>query len=387
MKNVGLLFLCEAWTRTSSIVVLSSMALIGRALTSTPALATLPLAIIPITTLLCTVPAARLMQRNGRRIGFASGACLGIIGGCLCALALWLQNFLLLCIGASFIGAVNGFATYYRFAGGEVVPEALRSKAISIVMAGGIIAAFIGSNIATISRDMIGPHLFIGTYIAVAFLQTLVLLTIVWVKFPKPSSTTLLKKGRPLNVVARQPEVILAVVGAVTSWFVMSLLMNATPLSMDRHMHSFDDTAWVIQWHVLGMFAPAFFTGHIINRFGITKVMAAGILIIFTSVLTNLGGTQLNYYLIGLTLLGLGWNFLFIASTTLLAKSHSPAEKASVQSANDGLIYGLLIITTFGSGPLEQALGWYNINLLTIPIIMGSGLIMFLLSRKTKSTN
>lgn len=385
MKNVGLLFLCEAWTRTSSIVVLSSMALIGRALSPTTSLATLPLAIIPITTFFCTIPAARLMQKKGRRIGFASGACLGIVGGCICSLALWLQDFTILCVGSSFIGAVNGFATYYRFAGGEVVSEALRSRAISTVMAGGIVAAFVGSNIATISRDMIGPHLFIGTYIAVALLQTLVFLTVIWVKFPSSGNTVIVRKGRPLKIISRQPEVILAVLGAVTSWFVMSLLMNVTPLSMHRHMHSFDDTAWVIQWHVLGMFAPAFFTGHIINRFGVLKVMAVGLLLIFASVLTNLGGNQLNYYLMGLTLLGLGWNFLFIGSTTLLAKSHSSDEKASVQSANDSLIYGLLIVTTFGSGPLENALGWYNINLLTIPLLVGSGLSMFLFGQKMRS--
>ena len=384
MRNVALLFLCEAWTRTSSIVVLSSMALIGRALTPAPGLATLPLAIIPITTLLCTVPAARLMQKKGRRIGFASGACLGVVGGSLCSLALWQQDFTMLCFGASFIGAVNGFATYYRFAGGGVVSETLRSRAISMVMAGGIVAAYAGSNIAIISRDIIGPHLFIGTYIAVALLQTLVFFTVIWVKFPNSGNTVIEGRGRPLKIIARQPEFILAVVGAVTSGFVMSLLMNTTPLSMDRHMHSFDDTAWVIQWHILGMYAPAFFTGHIINRFGITKVMSVGILILFTSVLTNLGGTQLSYYLIGLTLLGLGWNFLFIGSTTLLAKSHSANEKAKVQSANDSLIYGLLIITTFGSGPLENTLGWYKINLITLPLLVGAGLIMYFLSKNVR---
>ena len=241
--------------------MLSSMALIGQRLTPNPALATLPLALAPVATMIVTVPAAQLMQRRGRKIGFALGAVVGIVGGVVGCLAVYQGNFALLCLGGLGIGAVNGFATYYRFAAGEVVAEEFRSRAISLVMAGGVIAAVSGSNLAAWSRAWFPDYLFAGSFLGIAAVHALVLPVLWFVSFPALSAEEQRAGGRSLREIARQADFVLAVIGAVAAWGLMSLLMNATPLAMKRHLHSFADTAWVIQWHVLGMYVPSFFTG------------------------------------------------------------------------------------------------------------------------------
>ena len=239
--------------------MLSSMALIGQRLTPNPALATLPLALAPVATMIVTVPAAQLMQRRGRKLGFALGAAVGVVGGAVGCLAVYQGNFALLCLGGLGIGAVNGFATYYRFAAGEVVAEEFRSRAISLVMAGGVIAAVSGSNLAAWSREWFPDYLFAGSFLGIAAVHALVLPVLCFVSFPAPSAEEQRAGGRSLREIARQADFVLAVIGAVAAWGLMSLLMNATPLAMKRHLHSFADTAWVIQWHVLGMYRAVFF--------------------------------------------------------------------------------------------------------------------------------
>ena len=222
--------------------MLSSMALIGQRLTPNPALATLPLALAPVATMIMTVPAAQLMQRRGRKIGFALGAALGILGGAVGCLAVYQGDFALLCLGGLGIGAVNGFATYYRFAAGEVVAEDFRSRAISLVMAGGVVAAVSGSNLAAWSREWFPDYLFAGSFLGIAVVHALVLPVLCLVSFPAPSTEEQRAGGRSLREIARQADFALAVIGSVAAWGLMSLLMNATPLAMKRHLHSFADT-------------------------------------------------------------------------------------------------------------------------------------------------
>jgi MFS family permease len=370
VRDIALLFVCEALSRTASVVVLASMALAGQGLSPHPSLGTLPLALVPVSTMLTTMPAARFMQRRGRKPGFVLGALLGVAGGLVCALGMFQQRFALLCLGAAGIGAVNGFATYYRFAAAEAAQEHFRSRAISLVMAGGVVAAFSGANLATWSRDWLGGHAFAGTFLCIALVHALVPLVLLLASLPRPQVSQGDGEGRPLREIARQPDFVLAVLGAVFSWAVMSLLMNATPLSMKRHMHSFGDTAWVIQWHVLGMYVPSFFTGHLIRFFGEYQIMAAGLLLLLCSTLVNLGGMELGYYLVGLTLLGVGWNFLFVGATALLTSTYRPEEQARVQSLNDFLIFAAMVLTTFGSAPLEEALGWQALNRLAVPLVL-----------------
>ena len=262
VKNVSLLFLCEALSRTASLVMLSSMALIGQRLTPNPALATLPLALAPVATMIVTVPAAQLMQRRGRKLGFALGAAVGVVGGMVGCLAVYQGNFALLCLGGLGIGAVNGFATYYRFAAGEVVAEDFRSRAISLVMAGGVMWPQYRDPIWRRGRGRGFPIIYsLVLFWGLPSVHALVLPVLWFVSFPALSAEEQRAGGRSLREIARQADFVLAVIGAVAAWGLMSLLMNATPLAMKRHLHSFADTAWVIQWHVLGMYVPSFFTG------------------------------------------------------------------------------------------------------------------------------
>jgi MFS family permease len=385
VRNLVLLFFCEAFSRTASIVMLSSMALVGQRLAPNPALATLPLALAPVAMMLVTVPAARLMQRRGRKPGFALGTVLGIAGGLVGCLAVFQEHFALLCAGAMGIGAVNGFATYYRFAAGEVVAEDFRSRAISLVMAGGVVAAVTGSNLATWSREWFPEYLFAGSFLSIAVVHGLVLLVLSFVAFPAPSAAEQRAEGRSLREIARQSNFALAVIGAVAAWGIMSLLMNATPLAMNRHLHSFADTAWVIQWHVLGMYVPSFFTGHLIQRFGEQRIMCAGIFLLGGSIAVNLSGIELVHYATGLALLGVGWNFLFVGSTSLLASTHRPEEKARVQSCNDFLVFALMVMTSFGAAPLEGILGWETLNRLAVPLLVAVGVALWVLRRTSRS--
>ena len=345
------------------MMVFMSIALTGRYLAPDPSLATLPLALVPVAMTITMIPAAQMMRRLGRRAGFQLAAVLGVTGAVTCVVALWTEQFAGLCAGGFLIGSVNGFATYYRFAASEAAPEEYRSRAISLVMAGGVIAAFVGAAMATATKDLNPSAPFLGTFAAIAGIQALILVVVSFSRLPMPSDTEKQDGGRPLRQLVGRPTFVLAVLGAVASWGLMSLLMNATPLSMDRHHHSFDDTAQVIQWHVLGMYVPSFFTGSLIRRVGERPILFLGIALIGLSTALNLLGIEVVYYMAGLAVLGVGWNFLFIASTTILTGTYAgEGEKAKVQSMNDFLIFSTMIVATFSAGVLENKIGWFGLN-------------------------
>lgn len=371
-RNLFLLFASESCTRTASVIMLTVMALLGRQLAPTPDLATLPLALVPVATLLTTVPAARLMRRRGRRLGFSLGAVLGALGAGLALAGVLNAEFWILCAGAVGVGAAGGFATYYRFAAAEAVDTPLKSRAISLVMGGGIVAALLGSRLAVWSREWLGDSVFAGPFVCILLVQLLSLGFMLLVRLPLPSAEEQAREGRPLWQIARQPACMLALAGAVLAWFIMSLLMNATPLCMGRHHHAFADTAQVIQWHVLGMYVPAFFTGHLIGRFGEIRVMLAGLVLLLGAAGVGLSGLELEYFLVGLTLLGVGWNFLFVSATALLTTTYEPWERTRVQALNDFAVYGALVLSTLASGPLEEQLGWETLNQGTIPVLLAA---------------
>ena len=381
-RNIALLLGCEALVRTTAIINLTTMALIGRQLAPQAAFATLPLALVSIATVLCTVPAARLMRRRGRALGFCLGSGGGLAGALLCALAVSRGEFALLCLGAVFLGSLNGSATYHRFAAAEAASEAFRSRALSLVLAGGVVAAFLGAFLATQSRGLFPATPAAGAFVCIAALMGLYLLLMSLTSLPKPRAAELGGEGRALGELLRQPRLVAAVLGSALSWGLMALLMNVTPLSMERHHHAFSDTALVIQWHVLGMYVPSFFTGHLVRLWGESRVMYAGLGLFLASVLVNLAGHELLHYSVGLTLLGLGWNLLFIGSTSLLTLSHRPEEKTRVQSFNDMLVFAAMVLATSGAGPIEDHLGWHALNLYTLPLLGAATLALAtLLSR------
>ena len=352
----------------SSILVTSTLA--GLALAPSKGWATLPLGIQFLATTACTFPASLLMKHIGRKAGFVIGLLLAIVGALIATSAIVVQSFAGFCVGAALIGAFNGFGQYYRFAAADVASENFRSRAISYVLAGGVIAAFLGPNLALWTRSSIDAAMFAGSYLSLVGLYLGSLVAVIFMHIPRPTLAESHGRGRSLRQIVRQPGFVVAVLGGMIGYGVMNLLMTATPLAMQGHGHGFADTSFVIQWHILGMFLPSFFTGHLIRYFGVLKIMLAGGVLLIFCVGVNLLGSSVSHFWSALLVLGVGWNFLFIGATNLLTKSYQPIEKAKTQGLNDLLVFGTVGITALSSGFLHHELGWKNVNLSVIPWIV-----------------
>ncbi len=354
---------------SANSLVVTCSALVGSALAPSTAMATLPLGLQFTATMLTTLPASLFMKKWGRKAGFLLGAVAAIVGGLFCAWGIFSHNFLLFSLGSIAFGSANGFSQFYRFAAAELVSDSFRSRAISWVLAGGLAAAFVGPSLARFSRDLLSSSPFTASFASISILGLLVILTLLFCSFPNPTSVESHGHRRPLLLIIRQPLFIVAALSAMTAYGVMNLLMSATPLAMESHRHAFDQTAVVIQWHVVGMFLPSFFTGSLIDRFGVLKIMSCGALLLLASALISLSGTSFPHFLSGLILLGSGWNFLFIGATSLLTNAYHPAEKGITQGLNDMLVFTTTSLTAFSSGLLHSLLGWSLLNQLAIPII------------------
>jgi hypothetical protein len=309
------------------------------------------------------------MRRVGRRAGFMTGAGFGLIGAAIASLAIDLGSFWLFCAGTVFLGAYNAFGQYYRFAAADAATMQTKSRAISLVMAGGLMAAFLGPASAGWTKDLFDPVTFLGTYLSIVALALLAIAVLALLDIPGLSPTEREQSGRPLMEIARQPVFFVAATAAMIGYGVMSLVMTATPLAMVGHGHAFGDAAIVIQWHIVGMFGPSFFTGHLIRRFGVLQVMLAGAGFLLLAVASAMAGSGFANYWTGLFCLGLGWNFLFIGGTTLLTECHSEAEKAKVQGLNDFLVFGTVSVASLSAGALLHLFGWQIVNLGALPFI------------------
>lgn len=380
--NVSILAMCQALLMTSGSLLIATSALVGAGLAPHPALATLPLGLQFLATMSATMPASFAMRRFGRRAVFAAGGVVALGGAGLCVLGILESRFAIFAAGCFLLGMFNGVGQYYRFTAAEVADAGFRSRAISLVMAGGIVAAFTGPNLARASREWIAGAEFAGSYasLAVLYLTTLVLVGLL--RVPPPSAEERAGATRAIGEIAADPRFVVAVVCAMVAYGVMNVLMTATPLAMLDCGHRFDDAAFVIQWHVFGMFAPAFFTGHLIHRLGTLPVMACGALALGASVAVNLAGLTVAHFWIGLALLGLGWNFLFVGATTLLTEVYAPAEKAKVQGLNDLLVFGTVALTATTSGALHHGFGWQALNLGTLPCLALALLAVAWLARR-----
>jgi MFS family permease len=340
------------------------MALVGN-----KSLVTLPLALMFLTQMVTTVPASLYMQRVGRRLGFMTSAIAGLTGAAVATGGVFKSDFSIFCLGTALIGVFNGFGQYYRFTAAEVVPEEYRSRAISYVLAGGVIAAFAGPNLANWSRHLLTDE-FAGSYASLIVLYLLAFGFAYFMRIPKPLPVLRAQSGRALAAIARQPAYLVAVTSAMVGYGVMNFIMIATPLAMQGYAHPFSDTAFVIQWHVFGMFVPSFFTGHLIRRFGTSNIMLTGILLLGLCVWINFAGTTVTHFWGALLLLGLGWNFLFVGATTLLTETYSLNEKAKAQALNDFFVFGTVTLTSFSSGAVQHALGWETVNMAVIPFLI-----------------
>ena len=385
-KNVLLLAACQAMLMTGGSLLIATSALVGYRLAPDKALATLPLAAQMLASMLTSIPASLLMQRFGRRAGFLLGSSIGITGAGLATVAIVTGNFALFILGAALSGMFAGFGNYYRFAAADVATVDYRSTAISYVLAGGVIAAFIGPNLAHwTSAWLVAP--FAGSYLALTAILVLSFATQLFLVIPRPAREVY-GSGRKLGVIARQPVFMVAAIGGMLGYGIMALVMTATPLAMHDHHYAFSDTAFVIEWHVLGMFAPSFFTGHLIRRFGVLQVMLVGGVLSAVCVGINLAGTSLSHFWLALFLLGMGWNFLFIGATTLLTEAYTPEEKAKTQALNDFLVFGTATVAVLSAGSLQHHLGWRAVNYGVMPLIGATltAVIWLLLRRRAAAS-
>ncbi len=382
VRNVSLLAVCQALMMTASTLNVSTTALVGFMLADNKALATVPFGLLWLGTTMTSVPAALLMRRIGRRAGLMAGVTAAVVGGSLCSLAIFQRRFDLFCVGSMLVGAFNAFGQQYRFAAADAAGEAFRARAISLVVAGGVVAAFAGPNLARATRDMYPVDTFAGSYMATVVLYLLSWLVLAFVRMPPGTVATARVSFTAYAALLSRRRFLVAVVSAMFGYGVMNLVMSATPLAMLDCGFGFGETATVIQWHVLAMFAPAFFTGHLIERFGPLKIIMTGAMLQLLCVLVNLQGQSEWNFAAALALLGLGWNFLFVGGTTLLTSSYSGAEKAAAQGLNDFLVFGMVTMTALGSGVLHHAFGWDAINLVMAPFIGVAFCLSFWLNRR-----
>ena len=379
-RNVAILVAGQTLYMVATITVMTLSGVVGHRLTPAAGLATLPVAMMMLGTLLATLPASLYMKRVGRRRGFMVGAALGgVLGGLVAFAAIALEHFWLFCLGNLLLGSYQGFAMYYRFAAVDVTRPAFRSRAISLVLAGGVVAAFLGPWNASLTNDWIAAVPDGGPYLMIAGLALLAMLILGGLRVPASGEPAPGEAARPMAEIGAQARFRVALVAAATGYAIMGLVMTATPLAMRALDFEMGQVAFVMQWHVLGMFAPSFVTGDLISRFGVTRILLVGTAILAASSLLAAAGTGLAQFWAALLLLGVGWNFLFIGGSTLLASTHSEAERGKVQGINDLVIFSLVAAGSLLSGSLLRQLGWTGLNLAMLgPIVLVAALAAWL---------
>jgi len=368
-RNIPVLAFCQAMAMSGASLLIASSALVGYELAEDKSLSTLPLAVMFIAVMLTSIPAAMLMNRIGRKAGFLVSTLFAISGALISTYSIMHREFVGFIIGVALIGMFNGFANYFRFAAADAVGENLKSKAISYVLVGGVLAAVIGPNLANYTRDSLGDVAFAGSYASLLGLYFLAIVGLSFLKLTDHRDEKFADEKRSLKEIASQPMWVVAVICGMLGYGVMSFVMTATPLAMQHNMHDFSETSFVIQWHVLAMFLPSFFTGALIQKAGELKVMFVGALLGIVCVLVNLNGTTLLHFWIALAMLGLSWNFLFVGATTLLTHTYNPAERFKVQAVNDFIIFTTVAMASLSAGYLQHHFGWRMVNVSVLPLL------------------
>ncbi|MXQ11001.1 MFS transporter [Microvirga makkahensis] len=368
-RNALVLACAQALGGSSPAIVVSLGGLVGQNLAENKELATLPVSLLNLGLALGTIPAAILMRRAGRRIGYIVGAGIGLFGGCLAAFGIASFSFMLFCLGTTIIGMYGSFNQSYRFAATDAASETFKPRAIAWVMTGGLVAGVLGPQTVIWLRDAVQTAPFSGAFLGQA---ALALMSMAAVSFLKPVPVSVAPKagGRPLRHIVRQPRFIVAAVAGLVSYALMSFLMTAAPMAMVGCGLPIEAAALGIQWHILAMFGPSFFTGRLISRFGKERVTAAGLALIAVSSIIGLSGIDITHFWATLILLGIGWNFGFIGATAMVTDCYRPEERTKVQAANDFLVFGSVAIASFSSGKLLNAGGWETVNWLVFPPVV-----------------
>ncbi|MEJ8573712.1 MFS transporter [Microbaculum marinum] len=370
-RNALVLAAAQAVGASSAPIVISMGGLAGfYLLGDNKLLATLPITTFVLGVAAGSFPAALLMQRIGRRAGFQLGALAPMIGGALAAYAIVIGSFWLLCLGTAFTGLGNSFVQQYRFAAADTASADFRPKAISWVLIGGVITGVIGPQIVIFTKDSLDPIPFAGAFLAQIVLAAALIFVLSFLRIPRPAVVRAGHGGRPLKEIATQTRFVVAVICAIASYGLMSLVMTATPLAMVACDHSQTDATLGIQWHVIAMFAPSFFTGSLIARFGCERIIALGLMLLAGCGVVAIAGLSLAHFWGALILLGIGWNFGFIGATTMLTETYRPEERSRVQGLNDFLVFGFQALATLMSGAMLNAFGWEAVNIVIFPVVV-----------------
>jgi MFS family permease len=386
-KNLGLLALCQGLFLTNNVTFIAINGLVGLALAPLGWMATLPVMGYVVGGALSTGLVARTQARYGRKASFQLGLVVAFLSALLCAYAAISRNFWLLCAATVVAGYYNANAGLYRFAAAELANKGAQEKAVSLVMAGGLIGAVVGPNLAARTRNLFEVP-FAGAYIALALVAVLAIVLLSLIEFPPAPARKAGGGGRPLSEIMKQPVFIVSAAAGALSYGVMNLLMAATPIAMQQCGLPFSDAALVLEWHVIGMFAPGFFTGHLIKRFGALPIMGVGVALNLGCIAVALSGVDLHQFLVALFLLGVGWNFVFTGSTTLSLSVYTPEEKDRAQGALNFFVFATLAVSSFASGVLVTTQGWRLLNWGSLlPVILTGAALFWLALRFRQAQN
>jgi MFS family permease len=385
-RNAITLAIASGLAGANATIVYATGGIIGQSLASTAMLATLPASVFMLGTMLATLPVAEASRRFGRRATFMAGNIVGAWAGILGALGIYLGSFLVFCLGATLAGAYQAVVQSYRYAAADSATPAFRPKAISWVLTGGVAAAFIGPQLVIWTKELLLPHLFLATFFAQAAVAIFAITATARFVDQKPE---VVQAGdmRPLSELLRQKRLVVAIACGTISQALMNFVMTAAPLAMVQCGHSITDAALGIQWHVIAMFAPSFYTGQLIQRFGKERMIIAGLVILIGCAAANLHGLTVMNFWIGLFLLGLGWNFAFVAATAMVTDCHRPSERARVQGFNDFTIFGVTTCGSLMAGFLLATVGWATINWLLVPVtLLGVAAVVWLMAQGEPKT-
>jgi MFS family permease len=368
--NIIRLTLAQALAGANAVVIYATGAIIGHMLAVNKALATLPISIFVVGMAACILPVGAIARRHGRRAAFLAGTGCGVLTGLLAAAAVALESFWLFCLATFLGGAYAAVVLSFRFAAADGVDAPRRARALSFVMGGGVAAGVVGPQLVTHTMHLWPAHLFAATFIAQAAVAALSALVLIGVRLPMPSAAEV-AGGRPLGAITRQPLFITAVICGAVSYLLMNFLMTAAPLAMQLCGHSQENANLGLQWHVIAMYAPSFFTGRLITRFGAKRVVVAGLLLTGLSAAAGLTGIDIAHFWLTLILLGVGWNFGFIGASALVLDCHRPEEKTRVQSLNDFIVFGTMALGSFASGGLLAAYDWHAVLWVSfVPLVL-----------------
>jgi MFS family permease len=383
-RNAIVLACAQALAGGNNTVIVSTSSIIGAMLAPDKGLQTLPITAMILGMWVGTLPIGWLARRYGRRFALQTGSLFGMASGLISYSAVMSGSFWILVLGTFCGGFYAAAHQSYRFAAADTASDAFRPKAVSWVLAGGVFAALIGPQLVIFTKDLLPPYLFAASFLGQSICAVLAAIVLMFVKVP-PLPKVRPHQGRPLSEIARAPRFIVAVACGVASYGLMNMVMTSAPLAMVGCGHSVTDATLGIQWHVLAMYGPSFFTGSLIARFGIMRITAIGLVLIGVASVIGISGTTVPHFWAGLVFLGLGWNFAFIGATTMVTQCHRPEERNKVQAFNDFLVFGCMAVSSFSSGQMLAYLSWQAINEVAFPFLVGVGALLLWLKLRERA--